>query len=114
MALATGAMDKAVTAFYERIVRPAAFRYPEWIERCRTQAVGAIEVLAAKPWPRSGRLDQAQITTVCMIRYVRLADPGLMPQGRYPALDALSAECEARPEFKATYPAEYTVPRSQP
>lgn len=113
MALATGAMDKTVTAFYERIVRPTAYRYPEWIERCRTQTVSAIEALAAKPWPGSDRLDQAQITTACMIRYVRLADPGLMPPGRYPALDTLSTDCEARPEFKATYPAEYAVPRSQ-
>ena len=47
-----------------------------------------------------------------MIRYVRMADPDLIPAGRYPALDALSARCEARPEFEATYPAEYVVPRN--
>jgi glutathione S-transferase len=36
-----------------------------------------------------------------------------MPRGRYPALDALSHRCEARPEFKATYPADYAVPHGQ-
>jgi glutathione S-transferase len=46
-----------------------------------------------------------------MIRYVRMADPELLPEGRYPALDRLSARCEARPEFQATYPAEYAVPK---
>jgi glutathione S-transferase len=56
-------------------------------------------------------LDQAQITTACMIRYVRLADPALLQSGRYPALDALADRCEARPEFQATYPADYALPR---
>ena len=112
IALATGAIDKAGAATYERLIRPSAYRWPEWIERCRTQATGAIEALAAAPWPTSTRLDQAQITTACMIRYVRMSDPELMPPDRYPALDALSTHCEARPEFKATYPADYAVPRN--
>jgi glutathione S-transferase len=47
-----------------------------------------------------------------MLRYLRIAVPELLPDGRYPSLDALSARCEARPEFGATSPADYTVPRS--
>jgi glutathione S-transferase len=112
IALATGVIDKAGAATYERLIRPSAYRWPEWIERCRTQATGAIEALAAAPSPTSTNLDQAQITTACMIRYVRMSDPELMPPDRYPALDALSVRCEARPEFKATYPADYAVPRN--
>ena len=100
IALATGAIEKAGAAAYEQLVRPSAYRWPDWIERCRTQATGAIEALAAEPWPTEGRLDQAQITTTCMIRYTRMADTGLMLPGRYLALDALSARCEARPEFQ--------------
>ena len=110
--LATGAIDKAGAAALERLVRPSAYRWPEWIERCRTQAAGAIEALATQCWPSAARLDQGQITTACMIRYLRMADPDLMPSGRYPSLDALSALCEARPEFAATYPAAWAVPRS--
>jgi glutathione S-transferase len=112
VALATGAIDKAGAAAAERLMRPSAYRWPEWIERCRTQAAGAIEALAAESWASAARLDQAQITTACMIRYVRMADPDLMPPDRYPALDALSERCEARPEFKATYPATWAVPRN--
>jgi len=112
IALATGAIDKVGAATYERLIRPSATRWPEWIERCRIQGTGAIEALAAETWPIDARLDQAQITTACMIRYVRMADPDLIPPGRYPALDALSARLEARPEFAATYPAEYAVPRN--
>ncbi len=111
VALATGAIDKAGAAAAERLIRPSAYRWPEWIGRCRIQAAGAIEALAAEPWPTADRLDQAQITTACMIRWVQLADPDLMPPDRYPALDALSARCEARPEFAATCPAAWAVPR---
>jgi glutathione S-transferase len=110
IALATGAIDKAGAATYERVIRPAAYRFPDWIERCRTQAAGAIQALGAEPWPDDAPLDQAHITTACMIRYVRMSDPDLVPAGRYPSLDTLSERCEAAAEFKATYPTEYAVP----
>jgi glutathione S-transferase len=112
IALATGAIDKAGAAAYERIIRPSAYRWADWIERCRTQAAGAIAALEAEPWAVGARIDQAEITTACMIRYVRMTDPDLLPGGRYPALDALSAQCEARPEFVATWPTDYAVPRN--
>jgi glutathione S-transferase len=111
IAFATGVVDKFGAAAYERIIRPAQFRWPEWIARCQTQGQGALAALAAEPWPAEAPLDQAAISTACAIRYVRLTDPEQMPPGRYPALDALSARCEARPEFKATYPADYVVPK---
>jgi glutathione S-transferase len=112
IALATGVIDKAGAAAYERLIRPSAYRWQEWIARCRTQATGAIEALASENWATDGRIDQAQITTVCMVHYLRIADPTLIAQDRYPALDALSARCEARPEFAATRPAEYDVPHN--
>lgn len=111
IALATGALDKLGAATYERVIRPEALRWPAWIERCRIQAGGAIEALAAEPWPADAPLDQAQITTACVIRYVRMVDPDLLPPGRHPALDGLAERCEARPEFQATYPAETVLPR---
>jgi glutathione S-transferase len=113
IALAVGAIDKFGAAAYERIIRPKAYRWPEWIARCRTQGTGALAALAAEPWPAAAPLDQAAITTACMIRYVRLVDAEQMPEGRYPALDALSARAEARAEFRATYPADYAVPRGE-
>jgi glutathione S-transferase len=111
IALATGAIDKVGAAAYERMVRPASYRWPEWIERCRVQGGGALAALAAEPWPADAPLDQAQITAACMMRYVRMADPDLAPPGRHGALDALSERCEARPEFQATYAADYALPR---
>jgi glutathione S-transferase len=112
MALATGAIDKVGAAAYERLIRPSALRWPEWIDRCRTQGVGAIRALAAEPWSPGELLDQAEITTACMVRYIKMADPELLPAGRFPTLDALSDRCEALPAFRATWPADYVVPRN--
>lgn len=112
IALATGVIDKAGAAAYERLIRPPAYRWPDWIDRCRTQATGALEALAAEDWPATARLDQAQVTTACMLRYLQMTDPDLLPAGRYPSLEALSSRCEALPAFMATYPADYAVPRS--
>ena len=103
IALATGVMDKAVSSIYERAIRPAPRRWPEWVTRCRTQAAGALSALAREPWPADVRLSQPEITTACTLRYVQMVDPELLPRGRYPSLEALSARCEARPEFQATF-----------
>jgi glutathione S-transferase len=112
IALATGAIDKIGAAAYERLIRPSAYRWPEWIERCRAQGLGAIVALAGEPWP-DAPLNQTQITTACMLRYVQMADPEIVARGRHPTLDALLARCEARPEFQATHPSEYKLPRSE-
>ena len=110
IALATGTIDKVMAAGYERLIRPEPYRWPDWIVRCRTQAEGGIAALAALSWPADTPLDQTWITTACMMRYVRLADPDLLPVGRHPALDALSQRCEALAPFQATWPADYVVP----
>ena len=112
MALATGVIDKIGAANYEQMIRPSAHRWPEWIGRCIVQGTGGLDALACLSWPADAPIDQAQITTACALRYVTLTSPELMPLGRYPSLEALSARCEARPEFKATFPADYAVPRS--
>ena len=55
IALATGAIDKIGAATYERLIRPAALRWPDWISRCLTQGTGAIASLAAERWPASAK-----------------------------------------------------------
>jgi glutathione S-transferase len=114
IALATGAIEKIGAAAYERLIRPVDRRWTDWIARCRTQGQGGIAALAGEPWPDKAPLDQAQITTACMLRYVAMADPELVPHGRYPRLDALAERCEAMDAFRATYVADYAVPRPDP
>lgn len=112
IALATGTIDKVMGAAYERFVRPEGYRWPDWVARCVTQAEGGLHALAAQAWPADARLGQDWITTACMMRYVRLAAPDLLPTRRYPSLDAVADRCEALPAFKATWPADYVVPNA--
>jgi glutathione S-transferase len=112
IALANGAVDKIGGGVnYERLIRPARYRWPEWIERCATQGLGALAALDALSWPVGGTIDQAQITAGCALDYVRVTAPELMPPGRFPTLDALLERLRARPEFKATSFSDYAVPR---
>ena len=104
VALASAAIDKAGAANDERLLRPQQYQWPEWIARLQTQALGAVAALEDLAWPADARLDQAQITTVSLLRYLELRSPDLAPRSRFPNLAALAARCEQRPEFAATYP----------
>jgi glutathione S-transferase len=110
IALATGVIEKVGAANYERLIRPAHLRWPQWIERCLIQAKGGLRALEAMAWPET-RFGQVEISTGCMLDYIRLTDPALLPAASYPRLSALGIRCDARPEFKATAVADYRVPR---
>jgi glutathione S-transferase len=111
IALATGAQDKLGAIGFERTMRPAASQWPDWIERCRIQAAGGLAALDGEAWPADAKLDQAQITSAAIFRWAQLGAPDMVPPGRYPRLDTLSRRLEARPEFQATNPGEWRVPR---
>lgn len=113
-ALACGVADKIVQWMWETAIRPADRHWPVAIGRFRDQALRGIAAVASRrfaPFFLGARLTQADLSTACMVRYARLADPGFVPEGAHPALDALSARCEAMPAFRATWPAEYVVER---
>ena len=78
-----------------------------------TQGLGAVAALERLAWPADMPLDQAEITTGCALDYIRVTAPELMPDGRYPKLDALWRRLAARPEFQATSFREYNVPRGK-
>jgi glutathione S-transferase len=111
IALSTGANDKLIALNYERLIRPSALRWPEWTARCLTQIASAFAALDREAWP--WRLDQAQITIGCTIGYARLSAPDVMPEGRYTSLDALWTQLRGLPEFAATDPGEYRIPRRE-
>ena len=113
IALANGAVDKIGGGRnYEQMIRPSRYRWPEWIERTTTQGLGALEALNALDWPAFALLDQAQITAGCAIDYVKVTAPDLVPEGRFPVLDALWKRLTAQPEFAATSFSDYKVPRA--
>jgi glutathione S-transferase len=112
IALATGAIDKFGSANYERLIRPSQVRWPEWITRCLTQGNGALAALESMPWPEDAPLDQAQITTGCMINYLKVTAPEYFSTQHFPALNALSHRLEQNPAFRATRFEGYAVPRA--
>jgi len=107
VALATGAIDKAMLVAYERLRRPPERQFEPWVERCRVQAetaLGALDAVAPSPWLLGARFSQADVTVAAMVGYVRTAPDDLLPVGRYPNLDRLSDACEALPEFVESHP----------
>lgn len=109
-ALAAGAVEKFGAVAYEQIIRPAQYRWPEWIERCRTQALGGLAALERLDWSTDVRLDEPRIMTACLVNYVKLTNVAPMPAEAYPRLMALWEACEALPEFAATQVQGYAVP----
>jgi glutathione S-transferase len=105
MALATGIGDKAIAITYERR-KPAPKVDESWIVRCRSQQEGALAELDRRFEAKSddGRLMQPAITVSAVVGYLRLRQPETLPAGGYPALEALSARCEAHPAFQACRP----------
>lgn len=114
MALATGAIDKALSIVMERVFRPAEKFHEPFVARCRLQlqgALAAIEDLCATrgdaPWLVSEAMTQADISFACFMTYVREAVPfDLSP---YPALSRRLDRYQALPLF-----ARYHVPFDAP
>jgi glutathione S-transferase len=118
MATALGAADKAREQVYERAFRPPEKRHEPWLARCRTQMHGALTQLerhAAERgvgrWLVGERLTQADITAVCAFTFLTEALALSVHTAPYPALRALTARCEALPEFQSTR-LEFFVPQS--
>lgn len=107
VALAVGACEKMVSAYYERTRRPAEFLYEDWAKQCEDQARAALTVLdqaAATATPLSGgRLTQADISAVIAYDFACLTlKDQLTPESSFPALAAYSARLNALPAFAST------------
>jgi glutathione S-transferase len=117
MAIASGAMEKSVLQVYEDVFRPPEKRHAPWLERCRSQMLGAAGEIeracvaaGAAGWLVGGRRTQADITVTCAFTF--MSDTQLLPTGptSFPAWRAHAARCEALPEFLAIR-AQWSAPR---
>jgi len=99
------AAEKSVQRFYETRVRPEPLRYPEWIERASGQireSYAMIDKAAGDAdWLCGAGPTQADITVAVAWRFTRFTAPGLVDDGDYPRVAALSARAEALPAFQA-------------
>ena len=109
VALAAGGIEKFGAMNYETIIRPSAYRWPEWIERLRVQGLGALAALERAQWKERPRLDQVQISTGCLLGYLALTQPETLSD--FPKLSAFWARCAAMSDFVATGVGAYAVPK---
>jgi glutathione S-transferase len=108
LALATGAIDKAILIVMERIFRPAEMRSEAWLSRCRTQVDGALHELekhcaarAGREWLVGDAMTHADIAVACFTTHLRESVPWDL--SAYPALRARVDRCEALPVFRQHY-----------
>ena len=119
IALATGAIDKAVLIVLERIFRPAEMHSELWLSRCRVQVEGALHELdkacaarAAHDWLIGDAMTHADISVACFTTHLREALP--LDLAPWPALRAHVDRCEALEVFRNHYiPFDAPVPTSK-
>lgn len=105
VAIAVGALEKAVAASYEKNRRPAEKVHAPWLDQLRAQlasGLAALEAEAPAPWLAGARMSQADVTAAVGMAFLRVNQPDQVPAGRYPRLDALTARLEDTPAFRAT------------
>lgn len=104
VALATGAVDKAVSLLYEGLLH--ATTSTVWIERCRTQIGTVLDVLEAdraargSTWWFGDRIGHADIAVACLHRFMREVHPEVLTATSRPVLAAHAHLCEALEPFK--------------
>ncbi len=98
VAIATGAIDKAMAIGYEFMLRPAELRHQPWIDRNKVQldaALQSLEELVPKDgWFGGGRLMQPDITVATALGYIRLRANIIGPLPPHPKLARLSRDAE--------------------
>ena len=107
VALAQGATEKYVAAYYERHKRPGTHVWPPWLERLEGQvysALSALEGMVVGPWLLGERLTHADVAVACGILAMRADMPHLAPAGRFSRLDALVRAADEMAAFVATRP----------
>jgi glutathione S-transferase len=104
VALGNGLAEKAVSLFYEQRLHDKVSDV--WYERCRGQALGALELLETErsrsrsaSW-HGDSIGHADIAVATALRFASEAHPGLIEWENLPALRAHCDRCEALPVFQ--------------
>ena len=102
LAVATGAIDRAMTANAERRREaPDPARMVRLLRQCR-QGFDALETdLDGREHFDGSRMEQAEITAAVGFTFVNHIFPGTLPENGLPGLSAMAGRAEALPEFRA-------------
>ena len=105
--LALAACEKSVQIIYERALRPEAKQHAPWVDRVTGQMLAALEALEAELVRRplaaeSATIGQDGVTSAVTWHFIQqMSVASLVPPTRFPALQALSAQAETMPAFRA-------------
>jgi len=105
--LATGICEKILSLMFERTNHDAAHISKRFDERVVSQinaGLAKLEHDCGTPWFFDSKMTQADVTTGCMISFLKLRNPELFPADKYPKLHQLSRHCEMKEEFAEARP----------
>ena len=108
LAIATGALEKAIATIYEVRFRPEEKRHEPWVERCAEQAIGGFDFLETQmegEFFTGGKLSQVDVTVAVGWQFLGMANKDLRARMNAPTIAALSARLKETPEFQKTLPA---------
>lgn len=114
VALATGLMDKCVALFFERLFHIDKHINRDFEMRMLQQIGAALDRLehdCGAPWFFDEKMTQADVTTGCLVGYMKIRVPDVFPMDQYPKLHRLALHCETKEDFVKARPSpEETVP----
>lgn len=106
IAIALGVMEKSLSCYVERKLRPSDKLFQDWLDRCSNQALAGLTALEAitpeDGWLHDGKITQADITTVCALDFLKLTWADLLANGQFPRLTALAERANMLPPFAVT------------
>ena len=105
--MATASIDKAGAVVYERHFHSGTQLNSEWESRCKAQLAGGLAWLESQlkgEWLTGPKMTQADITTACMMGYLKLRLPEMLRESDFPELERHSVACEKLDAFVASRP----------
>ena len=107
LAIATGALEKAIATIYEVRFRPEERRHAPWVERCAEQARGGFDYLEGQlrgPHFLDRGMSQVDVTVAVGWQFLGLAAKDLRASIAAPSIDSLSERMLELPAFRKTLP----------
>jgi len=108
-AVALGATEKAVAAFYERNRRPPEKVHQPWLDQLQGQLVAGLKALEAQLAENGGVLHGtyltiADVTAICLVDFLRAQKSPVWSDKDFPQLAFAADRANREPAFASTKP----------